>query len=282
MRLTDDNYELMMFDLLEGNLTEDQELDIMAQIEEDEFYFREWKLMKATVLTPDESVVFEGKSALLKKDTKVVVLHRRWVTISVAASLFLGVILFWQPVPTPDVANNPVEQPNVEGTIPATNTTEETPVNEEVITIPAHIAEETTPVRKTAPVTPPVDVQDATYDVPAQFASADVPALGRRPMNNEIQATIPNITTDGMMVSSQFLVFDQESAIPQNISRVASFVTSRPQERIKNKAQEIYNNVRDPKLKLKPQMVDRKPGLEIEFESKGYHAIANIQPFKAN
>ena len=49
MILDKDNYELIMFDLLEGNLSEAEELLVMDQIEGDEFFFREWKLFKATV-----------------------------------------------------------------------------------------------------------------------------------------------------------------------------------------------------------------------------------------
>ena len=57
MKLNKDNYELMMFDLLEGNLSEADELLVMEQIEGDEFLFREWKLFKATVLIAEKEVV---------------------------------------------------------------------------------------------------------------------------------------------------------------------------------------------------------------------------------
>ena len=39
MILDKDNYELIMFDLLEGNLSEAEELLVMDQIEGDEFFF---------------------------------------------------------------------------------------------------------------------------------------------------------------------------------------------------------------------------------------------------
>ena len=39
MKLNRENYELLMFDLLEGNLSESDELILMKQIEEDDFFF---------------------------------------------------------------------------------------------------------------------------------------------------------------------------------------------------------------------------------------------------
>ena len=68
MILDKDNYELIMFDLLEGNLSEAEELLVMDQIEGDEFFFREWKLFKATVLVPTSSMVFPGKASLYKEE----------------------------------------------------------------------------------------------------------------------------------------------------------------------------------------------------------------------
>ncbi|MFB1003156.1 MAG: hypothetical protein QMC70_03340, partial [Bacteroidia bacterium] len=74
MKLNKENYALIMFDLLEGNLSEADELRVMDQIEGDEFLFREWKLFKSTVLIAEKDVVFTGKSALLKEEKAVVTL----------------------------------------------------------------------------------------------------------------------------------------------------------------------------------------------------------------
>ena len=46
MKLNAKNYEWILFDLLEGNLSHHDELLVMEQIEESEFLFKEWKISK--------------------------------------------------------------------------------------------------------------------------------------------------------------------------------------------------------------------------------------------
>ena len=95
MILDKDNYELIMFDLLEGNLSEAEELLVMDQIEGDEFFFREWKLFKATVLVPTSSMVFPGKASLYKEEKKVVVMSKRWAAIAASVCILAAVLISW-------------------------------------------------------------------------------------------------------------------------------------------------------------------------------------------
>jgi hypothetical protein len=50
MILDKDNYELIMFDLLEGNLSEAEELLVMDQIEGDEFFLASGNFLKQPFL----------------------------------------------------------------------------------------------------------------------------------------------------------------------------------------------------------------------------------------
>ena len=94
MKLTKDNYELKMFDLLEGNLSAEEEHALMQEIESDPFFSQEWKLFSETVLEP-ELVTFKAKDTLLKDEKAVIVpLRTRWQIFAYAAAVaevFVGV-----------------------------------------------------------------------------------------------------------------------------------------------------------------------------------------------
>ena len=95
MILDKDNYELIMFDLLEGNLSEAEELLVMDQIEGDEFFFREWKLFKATVLMPSSTIVFSGKASLYKEEKTVAMMPKRWAAIAASVCILAAVLISW-------------------------------------------------------------------------------------------------------------------------------------------------------------------------------------------
>ena len=87
MKLTKENYELMMFDLLEGNLSEQEEQLLLQEIESDPFFNQEWKLFSETILEP-ETMVFAGKDGLLKEEKAVIIpLKSRLHIFSYAAAV---------------------------------------------------------------------------------------------------------------------------------------------------------------------------------------------------
>jgi hypothetical protein len=103
MKLTKENYEMQMFDLLEGNLSKEEEQSLLADIESDEFFAKEWNLFSASVLEP-ETIVFQAKDSLLQKEKAIVVpLRTKWQIFSYAAAVaavFVG--LFWFVQKGPD------------------------------------------------------------------------------------------------------------------------------------------------------------------------------------
>jgi hypothetical protein len=296
MKLTKDNYELVMFDLLEGNLEEAKELEVMAQIEADEFFFREWKLFKSTILVADEGVVYTNKQGLMKKAPVIIPMYR-WASVAVAASLVIGLIILWPrenaievvettpktEIITPENTITPEELPvlvedneeeSLESELPkarniartvnqVNNDTEE--IEEENIVIDEHFA-------KDEVLNEGINVEEV--ELPKEelkeerFETPEVIADNLEPKNLE------EISTDPIPQ-----IEDNQEIKPDYIASVAQFVTNKPKERIKDKASEFIAKVSNPKLRFKPQFVDKKPGLQIEFESTGYLATANLQPF---
>ena len=124
MRLTKENYELLMFDLLEGNLPEADELTLIKQIEGDEFFFKEWNAFKATILPVEEDVLFEKKELLYKEEEEktTIIPMRIFYRAAVAAAVIfaLGIAFFQiqkEPTVVQDDNKNPVNR--TENTSPA-------------------------------------------------------------------------------------------------------------------------------------------------------------------
>lgn len=128
MKLNKDNYELVMFDLLEGNLSEADELRVMDQIEGDEFLFREWKLFKSTVLIAQKDVVFAGKSSLLKEEKGAeIALFRPWMAVAASVAILAVAFIFWPTSDAPQMADTHVVEKNTTEDIvsPSTDVAEE-------------------------------------------------------------------------------------------------------------------------------------------------------------
>ncbi|MCB9250948.1 MAG: hypothetical protein H6605_00635 [Flavobacteriales bacterium] len=65
MKLNKENYEFLLFELLEGNLTEEDANKIKTEIEADPFYSKEWELMQQTILSPEKNICMPEKEAML-------------------------------------------------------------------------------------------------------------------------------------------------------------------------------------------------------------------------
>jgi hypothetical protein len=128
MKLTKENYEMQMFDLLEGNLSPEEEHLVLQEIESDPFYSQEWKMFSETILEP-ETMVFAGKDALLQEEKAVIIpIRTRWQIFSYAAAvaaIFMG--LFWFVQKSPDgemVEGSTQNTPHIATELPGTNSSD--------------------------------------------------------------------------------------------------------------------------------------------------------------
>src|SRR5687767_6815436 len=96
MQLNKDNYEFLMFELLEGNLNEKEKNTLLDQINKDTFYQREWNLMQLAVATPDNAVRMINKKELLRTEGRRIHFMPFTYFIKIAASLLLlGTAGWW-------------------------------------------------------------------------------------------------------------------------------------------------------------------------------------------
>jgi hypothetical protein len=296
MELNKDNYELVMFDLLEGNLSEADELRVMDQIEGDEFLFREWKLFKSTVLIADKEVTYSGKSKLLKEEKAVIMpMYTRWAAVAASVCILAAAVLFWPDTervsPLVDATESAVAEPAAE--LPVG--TEEVLVSDK-LDAPDETEKSNTPTKN-------IERNTSVYNTPRDIV-ADVPPTEIEQQEKPIEFKAPRIEEVPVnnAVVARDTKQDEELILPElvpknegivaDISKPTSpialtakekaigFVTKNPPRRIKEKAIAILALMSNPKIKFNPSFKNKRPSLEIELETNGYAAVASLQPFK--
>lgn len=311
MKLNKENYELMMFDLLEGNLSESEELVLMKQIEEDEFFFREWKLFKSTVLVADNEVVYAQKDSLMKEETVVFPIRRVWMSIAASICLLAAAYVFWP--------NTSIDQPlaldrKIESPVIVDSTARPSvPVIEEATIIPviepekfvakthSPSVENVTPIIKETPQTENELIENENLDMEQKTDHIAIDEA-RKKIDQKLLEEYESKQKDQQLIAQKDPEPIKEEIIVPKIEKIeapkeiiaevgteddsnekrkiSEFVTNNPAKRIKEKATEIIALVSNPKVKIKPSFNNSRPSLNIELETSGYSAVASLQPFK--
>ena len=96
MILNKENYEFLMFELLEGNLNESEVKYLLEQINKDAFYRSEWTLIQQTIAIPDNELTMPNKQSLLKPEDNNRIFIFLSPALKIAATLFFfGIIGWW-------------------------------------------------------------------------------------------------------------------------------------------------------------------------------------------
>jgi hypothetical protein len=298
MKLNKDNYELVMFDLLEGNLSEADELRVMDQIEGDEFLFREWKLFKSTVLIADKEVTYSGKSKLLKEEKAVIMpMYTRWAAVAASVCILAAAVLFWPDTekvsPLVDATESAVVEPAAElpvgieevlvsDKLDAADETEKPNTNTPTKNIERNTRVYNTPRDVVADV-PPTEIEQ--QEKPIEFKA---PRIEDAPVNNAVVARdtkqdeeliLPELVPESVEIVADISKPTSPIALTAK-EKAIGFVTKNPPRRIKEKAIEILALMSNPKIKFNPSFKNKRPSLEIELETNGYAAVASLQPFR--
>jgi hypothetical protein len=90
MKEINEEWQMKIFDLLEGNLSPAEKQKITDAIENDPALLNEYKLMAQTYLQPENDIVFVGKSDLYRKTGALSLwVSYRWYAAAAAVSLLL-------------------------------------------------------------------------------------------------------------------------------------------------------------------------------------------------
>ena len=114
MKLTKDNYEFLMFELLEGNLSKTEKNILREQINKDEFYLREWALMQHAVATPNIMLMMDKRYLLKPEGRKIAFLSFAYIAKIAASILLIGNVGWWSYKynNTSKIVNTPPETEN--------------------------------------------------------------------------------------------------------------------------------------------------------------------------
>ena len=284
MILDKDNYELIMFDLLEGNLSEAEELLVMDQIEGDDFLFREWKLFKATVLVPTSSMVFPGKASLYKEEKKVVVMSKRWAAIAASVCILAAVLISWprEEDKMVQVITTVTELKSDSNQVVQVETQKysafETEINENRVAnrgiqkpdqkvIELGVKQVVTTLELEQTVIPIVNRKDVELLV--QNKPDIIQALP------SLNTTVPQLFVKNSATNAK----ETDLALKAKDRAIASFKVEEV-VRLKDKIQAILVMASNPKLNINTDFKNNRPSFQVELETKGYQAIASIEPFK--
>lgn len=280
MKMNYDNYEWLMFELLEGNLSEQDELKVIKQIEEDEFFFKEWKLFKQTKIHKDDAIIFPNKLSLLKPISQAPV--RTVPVFGIAASIVIAVMIgiFWPSVlsdsETISTVQNLSEQQKI--TPKSTNdiqlTKSNTPRNSSVKAEQLFLPNSN------------IDVSKLSYRHETRIEEffSVAPIKLHEQINIEYIDVSQPVWIDSLDGSISVLEDNisvaQSTSKPKSVEKLIKFVTNRPIRRIRDKTSTIVKNMKNSNLKIKPNFDGRNSTLGIYFESDGYIVMANLKPFK--
>ena len=284
MILDKDNYELIMFDLLEGNLSEAEELLVMDQIEGDEFFFREWKLFKATVLVPSSTIVFSGKASLYKEEKTVAMMPKRWAAIAASVCILAAVLISWprqQRVMVQGITavtelksdSNQVFQDETQK-----NSAFETEINENRSgSRGIYKANQKVTELGVKQVVTTLELEQTM--IPNEHRNDVEVLVQTKP--NIIQAFIVPKLAENQLVVQETTTNTQESKLaPSRKERAMKSFRIKELIRLKNNISDILVMASNPKLNINTDFKNNRPSIQLELETKGYQAIASLEPFK--
>lgn len=272
MKTIDEQTQMQLFDLLENNLTEEEALQILKKIDNDPLLNKEYHLLKATYLNPnDSSVVFEDKASLYRS-ARVIPLYRKLnfrYAAAIALLLATGSIL-WRissGTNTPSHLTNPVVSHS--NSQPALENHNQNKINDKVgdsTNTKSFAFPKTT---KKAPL-PDLTNDDEIHQSPKAFnralsdsnnvlvASAELNQLPSR-------RTLPNLIKDTSILQDYELVFDTPGK-PATITKRRSLGY-----RLLNSSRYMLANLSLPDIELK------KNGNKLKIEVFTYdkNPIAN-------
>lgn len=91
MKEISEEWQMKIFDLLEGNLSGDEKASVLAAISGDADLKREYDLMAQTYLTPEPAVVFDAKASLYKSaGGGKLLISWKWYAAAAAITLLIG------------------------------------------------------------------------------------------------------------------------------------------------------------------------------------------------
>lgn len=271
MNLTRENYEFLMFELLEGNLNESEKSSLLVQINKDAFYKREWSLMQQTLIFPDSELVMLDKQSLLKPDGRNRFFMFLSPALKIAASIILfGTIGWWyysannNLTITKNISNESAKPESIIIKIPTDNKIEvkQNDVDDRNINVSKKNVSYPHKTYLTMKVEQAKDTNILSPDVPDIFMI--------KPLTNDKIAY--NISPNEVFISGILQIEKPKFNEPNKFLKLLTQI-----EIIKSTANEYWNDIPNLRLKVTPKLKERNIGIELKGETIYANALIEIK-----
>lgn len=274
MILNKENSELILFDLLEGNLPEKEKTEVLNQIENDPTWKKEWEMLKLTVLEADEEIVFENKAALLKNGgaTSIFALFPKYSSWAAAAAIFIAAWVFW-----PKTNVLPKEEVVIDNNTKATkkNNMIITPID----TVLAEVIASHAPIKNNNP-NPKIsnELSNLAKEIEQKEIDKTTDNVVISPMNKVELANIyvPNISDVTLLPSSRIIPIAADATKETADSKVVYNEDAGLRGIVNRNINKVLNPFKEPKFNVKTGVKDNNPTIMLSFSSRAYSADAQF------
>ena len=303
-QLNVEDREWLLFDLLEGNLSEEDEAATLEAVEADDELFALWEAMQQTVLTP-EPIVFTRKSELMKDEAAPIIIMAWWQKpMRVAAAIAAFAILSfgaYQYLTSYDQSTIPGVYSSLEEvTHPETFPQQDVIPQDETTTLPESPNGAETPENEPAPVKQFAHQQTSQpgrHLIDPQAGSQEEPATADPNLMMEVPViaaqTLPLLL--GLKMRTDGVEFGEgitPEAVPYEPIRSSGEV-----HHLKLKPATQYHGVRNSlnqglaaliepikntHIKVRRMQDHKDPGFRIEVMTDQYYAVAMVHLLPKN
>ena len=275
MKLNNENFELILFDLLEGNLPEKEKAMVLDQIENNPSWKKEWEMLKLTVLEVDEEIVYEHKATLIKNGgaARILAIFPKYSSWAAAAAILIVAWMFWPMKEVPNMNNTIVSQgvePQKENTplVAAIDTivTEFVASNQNNINIKSKPKVENQ-ITETKEEYYPIELNKTTDNVIVNQSK-------KVELVNNFTPEIPVVT---LLLSPRIIpVSDANTTKETAESDVVYNEDAGLRKIVNSNINKALNPFKEPKFNIKTGVKENNPAIIMSFSSRAYSADAQF------
>lgn len=275
MILNKENFELILFDLLEGNLPEKEKAQVLDQIENNPVWKKEWEMLKLTVLESDETIVFEHKAALLKKGgaAMIVALFPKYSSWAAAAAIFIAAWFFWPKAEVLPIDNVVIDQ-NTETT--KKNATIMAPIDTVIAEVIAsevsHKIDKVLPINQTKQTAAIEEKKENKIDKTTD--NIVVNHVYKVELASNFTPNVPVVT---LLLSPRIIPVAEANATNETAdSKVVYNEDAGLRRLVNSNISKALNPLKEPKFNIKTGVKENNPAVMVSFSSRAYSADAHF------
>jgi hypothetical protein len=276
MILNKENFELILFDLLEGNLPEKEKAQVLEQIENNPVWKKEWDMLKLTVLETDEEIVFEHKAALLKNGgaARVIAFFPKYSSWAAAAAILFAAWIFW---PKADVL--PIDSVVIEHNTESTkkNSTIVAPIDTNVSTeaIAALNNDKINATHPTNKINQPKAIEEKQeIHIDKTTDNVVVNHINKVELASNEAPNLPVVT---LLLSPRIIpVSDANTTKETADSKVVYNEDAGLRGIVNRNISKALNPFKEPKLNVKTGVTNNNPTVMVSFSSRSYSVDAQF------